>query len=315
MPKIQVQLVSITQGAKDIYPVPEPFDPLKEVATTPYELLKPLFKKYGYKLNEEEATVLHQILLDYYNNKSTQIYDRLPKPLQRNVDGMCRLMINSGIKNVTREDAAKAIIDRFVNDSVTDAVFAKLDLEQVKMNTEIIQGSDKAFEDVFAQQEELSQEDPSIGERIQVVKDAFSRANTFDLQLQYLRNDRAKNVKRYHQHYNGDIVAFNNKANSGKFTIPKLDAMYQLLKIRLPKEKHYTTDEIKAFIVLLARSMMNLDYEDLGTVAYAYRRLDSLIRHTLKYNASEGDNKVFEDVATVIDEIRSIIRSSGRKDK
>ena len=315
MPKFQLQLDRITSGSNEIYPVPIPFDPLKEIATTPYELLKPLFKKYGYKLNEEEATVLHQILLDYYNNKSIQIYDRLPKPLQRSVDGMCRLMINTGVKNVTREDAAKAIIDRFVNDSAADAVFVKLDLEQVKMNTEIIQGSDKAFEDIFVQQEELAKEDPSVGERIQAVKDAFSRANTFDLQLQYLRNDRVKNIKRYHQHYNGDIVAFNNKANSGKFTIPKLDAMYRLLKIRLPKEKHYTTDEIKAFIVLLARSMMDLDYENLGTVAYAYRRLDSLIRHTLKYNASEGDNKVFEDVALVIDEIRSIIQTSHRKDK
>jgi len=316
---INTTIQSILLGDQEIYKGIEDFDPLKEIATTPREILAPLYRKFGFaKMTDEEADQMSQLIVDYYNNKSIKIYPRMPKSAQKRIKQINQTMMYQGIRQVNIEDTARVVLDQFVNDSAMDAVMAKIAKEQAKMTTQIYNDTDKIFKEVFAQEKELTEEDPKVGKKVHQVKEAFDKATGFDLQMEYLKNDRPKNVKRYHQHYNGEIEEFNKKANSGRLSVARLDFLAQLLRVRLPKEKKYTTDEIKAFITLLARSLKDLDYTELSNIAYTHRLIDSMMRFYYKYQASEGDDAIFLKAAEVIDEIRKIITNynpKGNKDK
>lgn len=290
-----------------------PFDVYKEVAGASDEIISSVFKKINFKMTDEEAKSLIGIIRQYAKNKEINPFDKLPSKVQSRIKSL-QSKLNKNSKDGTSIDTiAKMMLEQIINDISMDVIFAKLEQEQSAMAKEQYERSDAIFNDIFNQKDELEAETPGVKKNIEAVKNAFIAASTFDAQITYLQNDIPHSVKRYHQHYNSEVSEFNKKCSESKFSLIGIkDYLLDTIKNNLPTQKKYTTDEIKAFIVLVIRTLQDLDFDDLEAAAYIHRLLDRIYRQ--KY-VSTNDAATFDDISKVIDQYRNIIQLTSNTKK
>ena len=294
-----------------------PFDVIKEVAEASDEIFSMVFKKFSFKMTSEECTNLISLIRDYSKDKQTPALDRLPTVLKTRVKKMHEQMTKKKSANwdISLEGMAHMMLLQIINDISIDVVFAKLEQDQATMAKEQYQKTEEIFADIFKKRADLEAETPGVGQSIDLVKEAFDQADNFDLQFQHLISDIPHNVKRYHSHYNGDTVEFNNRCAQSKFALVGVkDGLIDLIKFYLPKEKRYTTDELKAFIVLIIRSVQSMDLNDLKSAAYIHRLLDLIYRYRY-VSMDERGQKTFADIEKIIDRYRTIVNQNDKKKK
>ena len=289
-----------------------PFDIIREVASADDDILLTVFKKLNFKLVEEESSALIALIRDFANDHDTKAFDRLPKALQSRIKNLHEKMSKNSKEPIAIEVLAHMMLAQLIQNISMDAMMAKIEREQTAMAKEQYEKSDAIFNDIFTQQDELEAETPGVGKNIEAVKKAFAAASNFNHQLAYLKNDIPHTIKRYHQHYNGETQRFNIRCAESNFALIGIkDYMPNLIKANLPTSGHYTTDEIKAFIVLFIRSLDSIDLNELYGAAYTHRLLDCIYR--TKFTPNTASSIVFDNIAKVIDEYRKIIEAAKKK--
>ena len=95
--------------------------------------------------------------------------------------------------------------------------------------------------------------------------------------------------------------------------VPDITQLYDIIKLRLPT---YSSDDIKAFIVLLARHAMDLDFTEVKNIAYVYRLVDSIYKYKFITAAYEDEHSkaVMDRVSHIMDEINQYKEIRGGKD-
>jgi|GEM_PF-6774928 len=284
------------------------YDPILEIITLSDEdICELLATKTRLNLNNEGCMTLARLFRDYYTDKTIMLYDRMPKKL-KDMMAVSRTK-NKAIKNMNNEMLAEIFLKGIANDIAMDATMMKIDYTTADHTKKIIQLTDEQYEEIFSKIDEIREENPQIAENVIKVKEAFDKAKTFDTQLEYLKNDSLRNVKRYHQHYLGDLTWYNKWINQTTIPVPQLDPVMDILRSRFKTK--YTTDEYKSFIVLLIRSVKDLQINLLPNIAYVHRLTDSILRFRFKYD-SEKDAKVFNRIEEVLQEIRKKLQTKPK---
>ena len=285
------------------------------------DTLKQVFKESGLDFTEDEANGLIALIMEYNKDKSTKCYDRLPKVLKDEADNL--YMAHAKQKaygkriNISRETIAKFFIDSFISDTAFQQVLNEVNDEMstaaVEMNKELADIFNDAYNEVFDKIDEIRAEDPEKADRIESIKNAFNDAATMNPMLEYLNNDKPRNVRKYHRHYASDPARFNKLVNVTDIKVPDITQLYDIIKLRLPT---YSSDDIKAFIVLLARHAMDLDFTEVKNIAYVYRLVDSIYKYKFITAAYEDEHSkaVMDRVSHIMDEINQYKEIRGGKD-
>ena len=282
------------------------------------DLLRTAFRNGPLGLDDIDAEIFIDIVLDYQKNPKSSYYNRLPKPIKDQVDGIWFKQNRSRQKPMNKDLITNHILYNITKDDMFNQIITGLNNEMnnevIKIRKELKESITKAYDDLFDKIEEIRKEDPERADRIQAIKDSTDKAKNFNVQLEYLLKDKPRNVRRYHQHYNSDITEFDKKANTTNINIPKLDKLYPILKAYLPK-KYNNADDIKGFIVLLARSIMDMDLTYLPNIAYAYRLIDSIYITAIYKGKLPEDCNVYEEIEKIMHNMESIKLSKTKTTK
>lgn len=283
------------------------------------EILKAAFKEAKLGLNLKESDSLAQLVLEYRENNSIKIFNRLPGPLKSKVNMIYKTNgkgIRSSNSIISREEIAKFIIDSIIDDGEFKAIMKQFDDEMnaytSETSKEMIDIFSNAYDDIFNNIDEIRKEDPEKADRLESVKVAFEDATNFNKQIEYLNNDKPRNVRKYHRRAHAIIDTFNNLVNVGEIKIPNINELFDIIKLRLPQ---YNKDQINEFIILLCRSTMDLDFSVLSNIAYVYRLVDRIYKFkfiTAGYEDEES-TKVFNDISGVIELIQKRKEEGGNK--
>ena len=295
------------------YEIEKYFDIMEEISKTPKDELRKAFKKHSLILNDNELDIIINLLNEYYNDRSISIYERLPKSIKKSVNNAYRKMYNVGYRSMNNINIIKAVFDSILGDVTYEialnSITKQYDEETIKYNRKIRDAYENMYEIAFNSIDDLKEEDPEKAEYIQTIKDAFEKAKTFKPQIEFLHNDRPKLVKRYAMNYNSISTEFVKKTTGSKLKLNDPSELYNVIRRFLPKE--YDSTDIKRFISLLAKSIMDLDYTDMANSCYAYRLFDSISQHKLAEKNKDID--VFVRIANVIDEINRVIKEYENK--
>ena len=307
-------LDNLTVGEETTWFTTPPFDVIKEVSEASDEILSRAYKKLIFKLSAEECTALTSAIRKYAKDRETDVYDKLPGSIRTYIKVMHEKMVRSKDgKGMSMAALSRMMLEQLINDISIDVVFAKLEQDQFTMAKEQYETTEQIFADIFNKRADLEAETPGVGDAIDSVKDAFAEADNFEAQFQYLIGDSPHNVKRYHRYYNSEMVEFNKRCSQSKFALVGVkDYLQQMIKTALPKP--CTTDEAKAFIVLLIRSLQSRDLNHLGDSAYVHRLFDLMYRYRY-LDMDDRGKQTFADIARVIDRYRIIVGESFRGKK
>ena len=290
----------------------------EKIPLAPIEVLKAAFMEKRFGLDETDAEKMANLIVDFEKDDKISIYDKMPKDMQKYINRICMTILSrfGRRQQVSRELVAKQFLKEFTSDVSYNAAISSLvgEMEQdiIETDREVRQLYNGAFQDAFNDIEHLRAEgNNELADRIQSVKDAFELAESFEDVMTYLKNDTRRNVKRYHQHYNSEITTFNNRSGYKNAKVPAIDNMYAILRRNLPKK--YDTDDIKGFIVLLARSTYNRDLDTLANIAYVYKLVDSINKYFIQ--KKEISEQTFNKVCKIIDEMIKIKNTKPEKKK
>lgn len=289
-------------------------DPVEEIITSPRQAVLKAFRKTGIKFKEDEVDQLVEVVKEYHADHSIPVFGKMPKILQNIIKISCRNMLTKGMKNVNREDMAKVMLDDITHVAGFEVALTNLkDEMKLKLgeaNKELRELVDHAYKSAFDNIEDIRKENPEKAEKIEKVQKAFEMAANFNIQKEYLDKDTPRNVKRYHQHYNSDVSAFRTKtgANAINLTIPSLDHLLRYLQVYT---KQYDIDVLKGFVVLIARSTMDLDFSDLQNTAYVYKLMANIYQYGATPN--QKSDTMLKGAIEVLDKIKKIMTTKPKK--
>ena len=310
----ETYLDSVTFDGKTKWFTEPPFNMLREIAEASDEIFKMVFKKFNLKTTDAEDANLISLIRDYAADHSIKAFDRLPSRLQSRIRILHEKMNKNSKQSTEIEVLAHMMLEQMINDFAMDIVFAKIEQEQTTMAKEQYEKSDAIFDEIFSKKDELEEETPGVKANIEAVKDAFNAASNCKHQMEYMMHDIPHTVKRYHQHYNSDTNEFNKRCSESKFSLMGVkDYLLPLIKSNLPYDGHYTTDEVKAFIVLTIRSIIDMDFNDLKSAAYIHRLFDRI--YHVKFESGDRPIPTFDDIAEVIDRYRKIVSETSNTKK
>lgn len=295
----------------------EKIDPYVE---TPSEAINNALKYSGINLSDDEVSDLLKLVLEFYNNRNIKVYDRLPKMIKTAVDNYHKQAIVHRIRVNSKELIAQAILNTIIHSngfetSLTDMT-SEFKKKMAEFNKEMREILDKNYQELFDKIDEFKETDPEKADKLIKVKEGFEAAQNLDILINYLNSDTPKNIKRYHQHYNSEVVDFYSKININAINMHFsalngiTDKMFGFITSYV-KNNHldYTTDEIKSFIVLLVRATKNLDYNDLKNITYIHKLLDSIYEYGKTPN--QKSYAMVKEIIKVLDMIREIINKSN----
>ena len=294
---------------KNTFEFEKPFDPYEMFATSPRERVREAFKKYKIVLNDKDLDKTIQLMGEFYKDRTLRLYNLLPRSVQFAIDQICRGMWGIGIReNLNREDMAQSLFENVINNMGCELALMQLSDETVLKAKDMRDTFNKMYSDIFKSIDEIREEDPERAELVTNIKKAFEEAENFDRQIEYMNNDIPKNVRRYYMNFNSSCYEFNRKANVTPVRMHDMDRVYVFLRKSLSRD--FTTDEVKAFITLLCRSTMDLDFSNIVNVAYVYRLLDNILKHNL--TPDETFDTMIKNVQDVIIKMRQLILSSKK---
>lgn len=287
----------------------------QEPIIIPREFLKQAFKEANLGLNLKDSEAMADLVFEYIDNKSLKLYNRLPHPLKLCIDSIYGKSVGDYTKpTITKEEIAKFIIDGIIDDGEFKAIMKQFNDEMneytVETSKEMINLFSDAYNEIFNKIDEIREEDPERADLLQSVKDAFEDAKNFNRQIEFLKSEKPRIVRKYHRRVHAITDTFNNLVNATEIKLPNINELYDIIKLRLPQ---YSKDQINEFIILICKSTMNLDFSILANIAYVYKLVDSIYK--FKFVAvgyeDEESNRVFGAISDVIEEIQVYKQKEG----
>jgi len=260
----------------------------------------------GYDLDNESMMQMLNLINDYKAGKQTNLYSKLPESFKKLVDNMVASEnVPKNQKVAMRNEAAKILIDSFINDAKMSATIdefsAELNTAICEMNSEYDKMISDAMDETFSKIEEIRAEDPEQAEKLESIKNAFDNALTFDKQLEWIKMMPANALKKLaDKEYSNYVRQFNTRVNNNTFgvTIPDVSELLPIIKAAF--DGKYSGNTIKKFILAICRTSANPN--DLAGTAYNYRIVSSIYRY--KFTAiDEKGEIIFRNISKVIEEI------------
>ena len=267
---------------------------------------KELFKEYG--ITDEDAIELLKIIMQYKNDGVVEgLYHKLPPTVKNLADGLVVVGKGENLK-VSKDNAAKVLIDSFINDAKFSA---SIDDFNEEMNNLVISTSkeykvlmNEYIEEMYKDIDKIRTEDPEKAETLEKIKKAFEDAEKFTRELDYLDHTSAKKLKKVTQNsFDNECFYFNKKVNATEIKLPNIENAYPIIKKALPG---FTELQIKEFIITICKASYDLDVNKIEDLAYIYRAVENIfafrVIDMVDFN-SDFAKQVFGNVSVVIKKI------------
>lgn len=268
---------------------------------------KDTFKEYG--ITDEDSIELLKIIMQYKKDGISQgLYSKLPQTVKNLADGLVIVGKGESMK-VSKDNAAKVLIDSFIN----DAKFSKsIDDFDEEMNSLVMSTSkeykmlmNEYIEEMYKDIDKIRVEDPEKAQTLENIKKAFEDAAKYTKELEYLDHISAKKLKKITQNsFDSECFYFNKKVNTTEITLPNIQDVYPIIKKALP---NFTELQIKEFIVIMCKASYNLDViNKIEDLAYIYRAVENIFTFRVIDMAdfeSDFAKEVFGNVSVVIKKI------------
>lgn len=261
-----------------------------------------------YDFTDEETVQIIDIIQEYRKGNTADLYKRLPNKMQDMVNGLLFTEsenINPKQIRSRRNDAAKMLIDSFINDAKISATIDDFNSEMnttiSEMNSEYDNMLTDAIDNVFNKIEEIRAENPEQADKIESVKNAFERATTFEKQLEFAKRTSSAKFNKFLTRYKDDVYYFNKKVNNNNVGVKvnNIEELEPIIKLGLPQ---YSEEDIKKFIICICRTIENVD--ELPGISYEYRLVSSIYKYKFVPIDNNGEI-IFKNISKVIDEILS----------
>ena len=280
-----------------------------QLSATSRDIIKEALLGSDLNLKDKDADKMIDLILVYRNDKSAEIYKNLPSSVKMYVD-----ITWQGLPKKSRqskESISKALLSHIIKTSELEQLFTTLDDDVTSIygsvNSEMSTVIDDTYKEIFDSIDKIREENPDKADEIQAVKDAFDRAKSFDTVLDYLYTCKPRDVRKYSNRYNDTCFRLNTIVNNNvvKIKMPKMDDIYEVLKKWFPKNDK---DELKEFCVLIANSVMDLDYTTVKDTAYAYKLLDRIYKYKyiplIELEYDEECKEMINSILSVISKIQ-----------
>lgn len=272
------------------------------------DMIKRALKEANLNLkSDQELELVLDLILEYRQNKAIDIYSKLPYGMKLTIDALWKSFPKSKQVSTTKNTLARNLFDNIIFQLKGNIEFDILDKDMTgmhdKIESEIGSIIDDAYQDLFSKIDELKEVDPDKAAEFQKVKDAYYEAMNFDRLKEYVNHCKPREVRKFANRYTNACHRFNKLVNSNPFsvTIPRLEDIYELLKVWVPVDKDY----IKEFCVLLSEMItIELDFTDIGDVTYTHRfinRIYSFRFKTMLDKDIDEANEVFGEVRNIIE--------------
>lgn len=272
------------------------------------DMIKRALKEANLNLkSDQELELVLDLILEYRQNKAIDIYSKLPYGMKLTIDALWKSFPKSKQVSTTKNTLARNLFDNIIFQLKGNIEFDILDKDMTgmhdKIESEIGSIIDDAYQDLFSKIDELKEVDPDKAAEFQKVKDAYYEAMNFDRLKEYVNHCKPREVRKFANRYTNACHRFNKLVNSNPFsvTIPRLEDIYELLKVWVPVDKDY----IKEFCVLLSEMITTeLDFTDIGDVTYTHRfinRIYSFRFKTMLDKDIDEANEVFGEVRNIIE--------------
>lgn len=273
---------------------------LEKIEAKPKETdYKEVFKDYD--LDDDGAQDLLNLLLEYQQDNSIPVYDRLPEKARRLADGIRGESI-SNKRRMSKETAAKFILNNFINDAKFSAAINEYSEEMnramIESNNEYAAIYTDAIDEIYSRIDQIKAEDPEQAKKIEEIKSAFDRSLKFDLQKEWLSKINLKKLNKMLPRLNDDIFYLKSKFKGSDIQLPKIEEIPFILSIHVPD---YDADIIHKFLLVLVNSVIDLDYSEIGNIAYAYKLFDNIYKYKFDmYGTSDSYKEYFDNVREVL---------------
>ena len=272
------------------------------------DMIKRALKEANLNLkSDQELELVLDLILEYRQNKAIDIYSKLPYGMKLTIDALWKSFPKSKQVSTTKNTLARNLFDNIIFQLKGNIEFDILDKDMTgmhdKIESEIGSIIDDAYQDLFSKIDELKEVDPDKAAEFQKVKDAYYEAMNFDRLKEYVNHCKPREVRKFANRYTNACHRFNKLVNSNPFsvTIPRLEDIYELLKVWVPVDKDY----IKEFCVLLSEMITTeLDFTDIGDVTYTHRfinRIYSFRFKTMLDKDIDEANEVFGEIRNIIE--------------
>lgn len=272
------------------------------------DMIKRALKEGNLNLKtDQELELVLDLILEYRQNKDIDIYSKLPYGMKLTIDALWKSFPKNKQISTTKNSLARNLFDNIIFQLKGNIEFDLLDKDMSgmhdKIESEIGSIIDEAYQDLFSKIDELKEVDPDKAAEFQKVKDAYYEAMNFDRLKEYVNHCKPREVRKFANRYTNACHRFNKLVNSNPFsvTIPRLEDIYELLKVWVPVDKDY----IKEFCVLLSEMITTeLDFTDIGDVTYTHRfinRIYSFRFKTMLDKDMDELNEVFGQVRNIIE--------------
>ena len=299
--------------------------------------IRRVLKNFDKELTDKDIDILLELMERTNKSESVFLFNKLPQIIQKRLNATIKHSNFRGSQTVQKEKLAGDYLSFLANnimrlvwaDAMKEQPKKELDEDRLppiedeklleewkakralyKIHKDIDDLLKNTYKEAFDNVEEIEKEDPARADRVRAVQKGFKYAENFQPLIDYLDNDSPKNIKRYHQHYNSDTETMHKYVGSNCFKIaaPSTSMMYNFLRNHLDPNK-YNTNDIKAFITLVCRSIMEEDVNDLEEFSYVFKLLSNI--YTINMTPQQQEF-TFEEISKVIDYMKSKI-SGGKK--
>ena len=260
---------------------------------------KELFEQYN--LTENDVKSMIDIVDKFKRNIDMNYYQVLPESLKNIADGMRSVAIKQGVK-ASKNDSARFILNELVHDAKMNNAFntyiEEINATALEMDEQYKLLISDAFNQAFNKINDLEVSDPEQAKKLKAVKAAFEDAISFNKQLQYVEKTTANKLQKYAKKYSNETAYFNNLVNVTDVKIPDIRELPQIIYKALPQ---FSINEINVFIVVICKSVYNIDMENIVDLAYIYKMISSIYDYKFTNNyLSEDAEKLFGNIAKVI---------------
>ena len=249
---------------------------------SPIESIRKLFRDQGINISVSEVKEFIELISEYESNPKMKTYNKLPKSIKGYVNKLYTINI-AGKSRKRTNGITKEVCSKYFLDSFSQSAAFDLNIENFNMvtseasyesNKEIKDIFQNSYDELFGKMDELREEDPAAADYIQSIKDAFDDALTFNRQKEYIDNDKPRNVRKYYQHYNSEVLGFNKliNANPHNIKLPNIDELLPVIK----RWAGLSTDESKSVVVCLIRTYLSMDKSDIIQLGYIFKSIDNI---------------------------------------
>lgn len=255
----------------------------------------------SYDISDEDGAKLFEIIRRYKAGEEFDLYNEMPDRIKPTIDSM--RFTSEG--KVSKNSAAKFLLDSFINDAKFNAAVEEYNTEinnlMIDSNREFQYLAQDTINEMLSRIDDIRKENPEKADQIEAIKKAFDDSKSFNRQLDYLDHISAKKLNKLLDRYDNECFYFNKKVNKTDVKIPDIKKIAPIIKKALPG---FTEKQTKLFSIVLMKSVENMDTENIVDLAYIYRLVSNIA--TFEFNTdfkSEYAKELFGNIAPVIQKI------------